>query len=159
MAKSCRQLVVEAAFAKLEAIPAVETAGGAFQTPKCELNRRTPLVEEGDEPDLPFVGLFEADEIRLPDFSSMHLYELRLVVQIAVKGQGAAAVEFVNTLRAEVIKALETDYTLGGLARWLELTDAGDFLGAETSAETEGALLAFLVHYATREGDPYTFES
>jgi hypothetical protein len=80
----------------------------------------------------------------------------RLVVQI-VTGR-SRQVEWVNTLRAEAIKALKADITLGGLARWLELTDAGDFLGAETSAETEGALLAFTVHYATREGDPFTFE-
>jgi hypothetical protein len=89
----------------------------------------------------------------------MDVYELRLVVQIAARGSGAAAVEFVNALRAEAIKALKADVTLGGLARWLELADAGDFLGAETSAETEGAMLAFTVHYATREGDPFTFES
>jgi len=158
--KSCRQQVVERAFERLSTIPAVETADGGFKTPKFELNRRTPLVNDDgtDSNDIPFAGMFEGSEIRLHDFSGLHLYELTLFVQLAAKGEGAAAVEYVNTLRAEAIKALETDYTLGGLARWLELTDAGDFIGAETSAETEGAMLAFLVHYATKEGDPFTFE-
>ena len=155
MAKPCRQLIVEAALAKLDAIPVQETAGGAYKDVTVELNRRVPL----EETDLPWAGLFEGDEAPLNDFSSMDLYELRFVVQIAVKGSGPAAVEFVNALRAEAIKALKADLTVGGMARWLELTDAGDFLGAETSAETEGALIAFTVHYATKEGDPFTFES
>ena len=155
MAKPCRQLIVEAVLAKLATIPVQETAGGAYKDVSVELNRRVPL----EETDLPWAGLFEGDETPRNDFSSMDVYELRLVVQIAAKGSGGAAVEYVNSLRAEVIKALKADITLGGLARWLELADAGDFLGAETSAETEGALLAFTVHYATKEGDPFTFES
>jgi hypothetical protein len=154
MAKPCRQLIVEAVLAKLTAIPVQETASGAYKDVNVELNRRVPL----EETDLPWVGLSEGDETPLNDFSSMDVYELRLVVQITAKGSGGAAVEYVNALRAEVIKALKADLTLGGLARWLELADAGDFLGAETSAETEGALLAFTVHYATKEGDPFTFE-
>ena len=155
MAKPCRQLIVEAALATLATIPVQEIGSGAYKDVTVELNRRVPL----EETDLPWAGLFEGDETPLNDFSSMDLYELRLVVQIAVKGSGPAAIEFVNSIRAEAIKALKADITLGGLACWLELADAGDFLGAETSAETEGALLAFTVHYATREGDPFTFES
>ena len=107
-----------------------ETAGGAYEDVHVELNRRVAL----EETDLPWAGLFEGDETPLNDFSSMDVYELRLVVQIAAKGSGAAAVEFVNSLRAEAIKALKADITLSGLARWLELADAGDFLGAQTSA-------------------------
>jgi hypothetical protein len=155
MTKPCRQTIVEAALAKLATIPVQETASGAYKEVTVELNRRVPL----EETDLPWAGLFEGDETPLNDFSSMDVYELRLVVQIAARGSGAAAVEFVNALRAESIKALKADITLGGLARWLELSDAGDFLGAETSAETEGAMLAFTVHYATREGNPFAFES
>jgi hypothetical protein len=154
MTKPCRQIIVEAALATLATIPVQETASGAYKEVTVEPNRRVPL----EETDLPSVGLFEGDETTLNDFSSIDVYELRLLVQIAARGSGAAAVEFVNALRAEAIKALKTDITLGGLARWLELTDAGDFLGAEASAETEGALLAFTIHYATREGDPFTFD-
>jgi len=138
----------------LESIGVQESTSGEFRAVKVELNRRAPLEEN----DLPSAVLFEAAEIPLNDFSSMDLYEFGLVVQIAQKGSGIAAVEFCNTFRADVVKLLKSDISLGGLVRWLELTDAGDFIGAELPAQAEGSLLAFLVHYATREGDPYTFE-
>jgi len=152
--KPCRQLVVEAVLALVETIAAQEQMGGVVKAVTVELNRRTALEER----DLPSAILYEADEIPLNDFSTMDLYELGLVVQVAALGSGGVAVEFVNSMRAEVIKALKSDISLGGLVRWLELRDAGDFIAAEIPAQAEGALLSFLVHYATREGDPYTFE-
>jgi hypothetical protein len=161
MVKSCRQQIVEAAFAIVQTIPAQETAGGAYSDVKFFLNRRTPLVSDDDAgapADVPAAILFEGGETPLNDFSSLDLYELTLVLQLAAKGAGEEAVAWVNNLRADAIKVLKADLTLGGLVRWLEITDPGDFIGAETAAETEGALLAFTVHYATKEGDPFTFE-
>jgi len=154
MAKSCQQLVVEKALERLETIPAVETAEGAYQPVKVELNRRIPLTED----DLPSIVLFKQPAVPLNDFSSEDAYDQPFVVQGAVKGSGAVAEEFANTLEAECIKALFTDRTLGGRVRMLELSDTGDFLGAEVPAETEGFMFGFRVHYATREGDPFTFE-
>lgn len=153
--KSCRQRIVERAFETLRAVPVQESLGGEYRPVKLELNRRVAL----EEVDLPSNILFEGNELPLNDFATMDLYELGLVLQIAARGSDEVAVEYVNSLRAEAIKALKADWTLGGLVRWLELTDAGDFIGAEVPAQTQGALLAFVVHYATREGDPYTFEA
>lgn len=152
--KSCRQQIVERALSVVETVAAQEQMGGVVKAVTVELNRRVALEER----DLPSLILFESEEIPLNDFSTMDLYELGLVVQIAALGSGALAVEFVNSMRAEAVRALKADWTLGGIVRWLEVRDAGDFIGAEIPAQAEGALLAFVVHYATREGDPYTFE-
>ena len=156
MAKSCRQQVVEAALAALGVIPIQETAGGAFKDVTVELNRRVP-IEEGDPP---IVILFEGEETPLNDFSSEDAYELSFAVQAAVSGSGADAITFANSLRAEVMKALFADRTLGLPVRFLELADDGNWIGVDApSAQTEGFLLGFRVGYATREGDPFTFES
>lgn len=153
MPKSCRQRVVEAAFAKLQAVPAQETLAG-YSSVKTELNRRAPL----EETELPFNGMFEGPETPLNDFIGLDLYALTLFVQIAVLGSGETAFAFANSLRADTIKVLKSDFTLGGLARLLELSEEPEnFVGVDVAADSEGAILAFTVHYATNEGDPFTF--
>lgn len=155
MEKSCRQLVAEGVMTLLEEVPALETADGTFREPVLELNRRTPL---GAEDELPSLIVLEAEENPLNDFSSEDAYDLFFIVQGTVKGEGALAVELCNHMRAQVIKALFADRTIGGRVRMLELSDTGDFLGVDVdSVEVEGFLLGFRVHYATVEGDPFTF--
>lgn len=155
MPKSCRQQITEAVLAALGAIPVQEIQGGEFKAITLELNRRVAI----EESDAPILILFEGDETPLNDFSSEDAYELAFAVQAAVNGSGSVAVAFANNLRAEVEKALFADRTLGGVARFLELNDGGDWIGVEIdSANTEGFMLAFRVGYATKEGDPFTFE-
>jgi hypothetical protein len=156
MAKSCRQQVVEAVLGALAAIPMQEIEGGQYKAVTLEVNRRVAI----DESEPPILILFEGGETPLNDFSSEDAYELTFAVQAAVNGSGAIAVTFANNLRAEVEKALFADRTLGGVGRFLELHDGGDWIGVEIdSARTEGFMLGFRVGYATREGDPFTFET
>ena len=155
MAKSCRQQIAEAVLAVLATVPDQEIEGGQSRAVTVELNRRVAI----EESDPPILILFEGDETPVNDFSSEDAYELSFAVQAAVNGSGIEAVAFANSLRADVLKALFGNRTLGGLVRFLEATDGGDWIGVDLdSSKTEGFLLAFRVGYATREGDPFTFE-
>jgi hypothetical protein len=155
MTKSCRQQIAEAVLTALAAIPDQAVAGGGSKSVTIEANRRVPITDDV----IPYIGLFEDTEIPANDFSSEDAYQLSFMVQGAVLGTGGDAVGRANALRAEVIKALFADRTLGIGVRFLELSDTGDWIGVDIdSAETEGFLFGFHVGYATREGDPFTFE-
>lgn len=156
MAKPCRQQIVEAVLAALQSLDLQPAPGGEVKPVTAELNRRVAV--EAD--DLPALLLYEGSELPLNDFSSEDAYDLPLLLQGIVAGTAADAVEFANNLRATAMKALMADLSLGGLARNLQFTGTGDLAGADIAAvEVESFELAFTVSYATKEGDPFTFEN
>jgi hypothetical protein len=156
MAKSCRQQIVEAVLAALQSLDTQPSAGGEVKGVIVELNRRTAI----DVDDLPALLIYEGSEQPINDFSSEDAYDLPLLLQGIVAGAGADAVSFANNLRATAMKALMADLSLGGLARNLQFTGTGDLAGADIVAvEVESFELSFTVSYATKEGDPFTFEN
>lgn len=146
MADSCREQIVCAALKSLKTIDDITV----------ERNRRDALTDE----ELPSLILFEGPELPLNDFSSEDSYRLSLLVQGSFKGKPADVARDANNMRAMIIKTMMADVSLGGLARNLEISDPGDWIGTPTeSDDTEGFVLQFDVTYATKEFDPFTFEN
>jgi hypothetical protein len=120
-----------------------------------ERNRRDPLKED----ELPRLLLFEIDEVDDTLYVGEDGYAKRFGIQGAISGTAAGAAQSANALRAEVIRALKADVSLGGLARDLVLDDTGAWIGIDAASDTpmEGFQLTAAVRYATVFGDPYTF--
>jgi hypothetical protein len=99
----CREQIIAAALARLEAIGGVTA----------ERNRRTALSE--DDLAQPRLILFEGPDSDITQYSMEDAFEFALRIQGAVKGSGAAAATALNTLRAQVMQALRPpgDFTPG----------------------------------------------
>lgn len=155
-ALSCAERISNALKTTLEKL--ADQYGEKFEIAKVnvERNRRVAL----DDADLPILVLFEGEAIPSENFSSEDGYDFPFAVQAAIQGSGDDAASRANALRADLLSALYADRTLGGLARDLEVTGAGDWLGCDPPAsDIEGFMLALTVTYATRESDPYFFEN
>lgn len=152
---SCQERIADAMFSAMEGVASQYGKNFASKQVKVERNRFDALAED----ELPSLILYESDPIPSEDFSSEDGYTAPFTIQGAVEGKGEDARTRGNALRAELLTVLFADRTLGGLARYLELTPSGDVLAAETpAAETQGFLIGVNVGYATKESDPYTFE-
>lgn len=150
MADTVRELVVQAALARLQAIPGI-----AGLTVAREPSARDALVQD----DLPLVLLFEAGESDVTEFSGEQAYSLGLIVMGAVTAAtDAAAATALNELRGRVDQAILADVTLGGAARFAALDPEAE--GQEPVIDgtlpCRAFLRGFTVEYATREGDPFT---
>lgn len=119
--------------------------------------REREEMVETDE--IPFLALYELEVTPQEEFAGEDGWSL--AVQIEGLAQGAtrvAARQAAAELRAEVVKAVLADRTLGGLARDVlssnELAPAQlDYKVADTVAEFA---VAFDVLFATAEGNPFS---
>lgn len=146
MTDTVRETIVQAWVAALSAIDGVTV----------ERNRRVP-ISDAEVADKAFLAPFEGDEQDVTEYTGEDAYALPLIVQGAVKGSGPAAATAANNLRGKVIRALFADRTLGGKCRDLVLDNNGEPIGLPVdSSEIEGFIAAFIVSYATKEGDPFT---
>lgn len=149
MAETCREQIVAAVVTRLSAI-----AGVANLT----VERDRDLPSEDDT--LPLVVVTEGDEAPVPLFLGEDAFDLQVIVEGAATAETVAlASSAVATLRAKVEQALMADFTLGGLARDLRPADEDtpQRLDFASEAPTKGFSRAYVITYATREGDPFTF--
>lgn len=151
---TCREQIVQAVYDILNTL--CDAANAKLDK---ERNRRAAITDD-ELGDWPLLILFEDQERPENDFSSEDAYVLPLAVQGTIKGSGTEAAQRVNALKGIVQRAMAADLTIGGRARDLQFTDGSQWLSTDSdSGNVEGFMLAFEIAFATREGDPFTFEN
>lgn len=149
MPDPCRERIVAAIEAALGGIAGI--AGLAI-----ERDRSDDIAAA----DMPRLVVFEGGEEDATAFSGEQAFDLQIDVEGYVDGATmAAANAAAATLRAKMDAAMFADVTLGGLTRDLRLAEEAppsrlDFISARPA---KGVSRAYVVTYATVEGDPFTF--
>lgn len=142
MVATCREQIVAAVVARLEAITGVPGLA-------VERDREQPITAA----ELPRLIVYEGDEQLAAEFSGEDGFEL----QIDVEGYAAAA--NLAELRGRLDVAVLSDRTLSGLARDVDIASeaAPQRLDMDQAAPAKGFARSYRILYATIEGDPFTF--
>ena len=150
MADTCRERIVAAVAAQLAAIDGVTG-----------LTVERDGVDAIEDAALPLLMVYDRDETPVDMYLGEDAFELQVEIEGVAEGDtAAAAAAALGTLRGRVEAALLADITLGGLARDLrpDAEPAPEPLSFDqASRPTKGFARTYVITYATREGDPFTF--
>lgn len=139
---------VEAAIKGITAIPGLTVARNRIEPPS--------------EDEMPQVRMFQGPQEDATIFTGEDGYAQTVIFEGWVTGLTEQEAQLARTrLQAEIHKSLHSDVTLGGLARDIRPPDQPlpERLDLEPAPTVLGFEVAYVVEYATAEGDPYTLLS
>ena len=114
-------------------------------------------VASGDVTKFPSVYIYEADESiygrEINGSNTQVIKDMEVLIVVFISDYGALATE-INSIEADVVKAVMVDSTRGGYAEYTEQVGSAPFLLDGISIG--GRTISVNVRYAHKEIDPYT---
>jgi len=104
--------------------------------------------------EFPTILIIPADETKTQEPLDKYTTKFGIILECWIRNQGDISVE-VNTLLADVEKALMTDYTRGGVAVDTKLVSNSAFYN-EVNKPYGGIEIRIEIHYRHKYNDPYT---